>query len=211
MPIQSRCPTCGAAVPVAAAWCSLCNSDLRPRLANPNASSVLPGAPTASPLTAPVPPAAEPGPAVASAPAAVTVADARGAHAAHAPAADPDEDEDDDVPLGRHSRERVPAPSRASAAPRARTGRHAAGSRSHHDVATLEHVELPTADEATREEVHAIAEEMLGRLAVTEPRSRLVSPEDLPGGKWGVMLGGAAAVTVVLLVLGSLLVLLTNH
>lgn len=31
MPIQSRCPSCSAAVPAGAAWCSLCHADLRPR------------------------------------------------------------------------------------------------------------------------------------------------------------------------------------
>ncbi|MGE0818749.1 MAG: hypothetical protein AB7O74_08785 [Candidatus Nanopelagicales bacterium] len=31
MPIQSRCPSCAAAVPSGAAWCSLCHADLRVR------------------------------------------------------------------------------------------------------------------------------------------------------------------------------------
>ncbi|MFC6238786.1 hypothetical protein [Longivirga aurantiaca] len=31
MPIQSRCPSCAAAVPTGAAWCSLCHADLRAR------------------------------------------------------------------------------------------------------------------------------------------------------------------------------------
>lgn len=31
MPIQSRCPSCAAAVPSGAAWCSLCHADLRAR------------------------------------------------------------------------------------------------------------------------------------------------------------------------------------
>ena len=30
MPIQTRCPSCAAAVPSNAAWCSLCHADLRP-------------------------------------------------------------------------------------------------------------------------------------------------------------------------------------
>jgi hypothetical protein len=28
--VQTRCPSCGAALPASAAWCSLCHADLRP-------------------------------------------------------------------------------------------------------------------------------------------------------------------------------------
>ena len=70
---------------------------------------------------------------------------------------------------------------------------------------------IPQSDTVTPEEVDAIADQMLSRLAIVEERPRLLDPDDLPGGKWGFIGGGMLAVIVVVLAVGSLLVLITNR
>ncbi len=41
---------------------------------------------------------------------------------------------------------------------------------------------------------------MLTRLELAEPRTRLLDPDDIPGGKWGIVAAGTVAVIVVLLI-----------
>jgi len=218
VPIQTRCPSCGAALPVAAAWCSLCHSDLRPRTVTPSASVVLPGAPTVVPVPS----------ASGAAPDAVSGSTIT----------------DEPRPSGRHSAERVAQPAVAepsyagsagwdgpdaraaassdgvgagrtrAAARTASRGKHAAGGRTSPvapDLAHLDPITLPASDKVTPEEVDAIADQMLSRLAILEERPRLLDPDDLPGGKWGFIGGGMLAVIVVVLAVGSLIVLVTNH
>jgi len=217
VPIPTRCPSCGAALPVAAAWCSLCHSDLRPRTVTPSTSVVLPGTPTVTPVPT----------------AAAVVPDASGGSTIT----------DEPRPSGRHSAERVSQsvtsePSYAGSAgwddpgaglvPGARgvarggraaarataRGKHAAGGRtapSVQDLASLDPITIATSEKVTPEEVDAIADQMLSRLAILEERPRLLDPDDLPGGKWGFIGGGMLAVIVVVLAVGSLLVLITNR
>jgi hypothetical protein len=93
-------------------------------------------------------------------------------------------------------------------------GRHASGGRTApvvHDQTLLDPIVLPQSDTVTPEEVDAIADQMLSRLAIVEERPRLLDPDDLPGGKWGFIGGGMLAVIVVVLAVGSLLVLITNR
>jgi hypothetical protein len=80
-----------------------------------------------------------------------------------------------------------------------------------HDLAHLDPISLPASDTVTTEEVEAIADRMLSRLAILEERPRLLDPDDLPGGKWGFIGGGMLAVIVVVLAVGSLIVLITNR
>jgi hypothetical protein len=253
VPIQTRCPSCGAAVPVAAAWCSLCHTDLRaPRQVSAASTMVLPGVPAplpgaVAPVTA-VADVARAQPGAAAAPG-TTVTDHLGAGGGLAtatqPAAAPGDGDPatvDDLPLGRHSRERVDAvsaglapspgtstypalyaapaaaaqPGGRAAARRAAAarGRHASGGATRrsasYDASDLP-LEIPAAAEATPEQVDAIAEQMLTRLAIDEPRSKLVNPDDLPGGKWGVIVGGMAAVIAGLILLSVVLNFLTNR
>jgi len=48
VPIQSRCPSCAAALPAGAAWCSLCHADLRAKPAPVAAAASTPDAADAS-------------------------------------------------------------------------------------------------------------------------------------------------------------------
>jgi len=141
---------------------------------------------------------------------------------------DDDGEADDDVPRGRHSRgapvvtepppsgrhatggrsaerqagSRTPAPSgRAAARTSGRRARPASG-----DLAV---VDLP--EDATPEEVAAAADRMLDQLAVTTPRPRLLDPDDLPGGKWGMAAAGTLAVLVVMLVIWTMLGAVFGH
>ena len=109
--------------------------------------------------------------------------------------------------VGRHSRERtVPAP-----APEPRMGRAALRAAREAGLAPVAEVRLPAADDATRDEVDAIAEQMLSRLAVSEPRSRMLNPEELPGGKWAFMGAGAGIILVLFLVVSVVITLVTNR
>lgn len=194
MPIQTRCPSCSAAIPTNAAWCSLCHSDLRPRPAPRPAAPVAPTTIVVAPVPGSVLQETRP--------------EAEEIH-------DLDLDEDDDVPVGRHSRH-APAP----AAPESRPsralpprGKHAgSGRRSSPPARTgtsaaldLADLELPAAGDATPEQVDELADQMLTRLAITEPRATLLDPDDFPGGKWGLAGAGLVAMIVILLVLYTIL------
>ena len=213
VPIQTRCPSCGAALPVAAAWCSLCHSDLRPRTVTPSAAVVLPGTPAPQPsgsAAAPVPTAGstitdEPRPTGRHS--AERVVTAPLVELVHTGAIDRDGPDEASDPAVRGSR----SADRGRAASR---GRHAAGTRTApvaQELAHLDPIPVPSSDPMTTEEVEAIADRMLHRLAILEERPRLLDPDDLPGGKWGFIGGGMLAVIIVVLAVGSLIVLLTNR
>lgn len=108
------------------------------------------------------------------------------------------------VARGRHSRtdDAPPAP-----APRRASGRHAAGSLpAPAALPDFTEVELPELDDdVASDEVEALAEQMLGRLAVTEKRPRVLDPHDLPGGKPVFVVGVAVAVTLLLLAVATVL------
>ena len=111
---------------------------------------------------------------------------------------------------GRHSRG-GPLP----AAMRAPSGRHAAG-RPATPRAAAEPIDLDLVldldGEVTPDQVEEIADQMLDHLAVSEPRSTLlVDLDEMPGGKWGVMAGGAFAFIVVTIVLSFILNFLFNR
>lgn len=198
MPIQTRCPSCSAAIPTNAAWCSLCHSDLRPRPA-PRAA-----APAAAPtiVVAPVP--------------GNVLQEERPQPQVHDLGLGDELDldlDDDPAPVGRHSRQEpqladeAPRPSRALP-PR---GKHAgsrrapvAARRTSVPTLALDELELP-AGEATPEQVDELAEQMLTHLALTEPQPRLLDPDDFPGGRWGLAGAGLVAMIVILLVLYTVL------
>ena len=197
MPIQTRCPSCSAAIPTNAAWCSLCHSDLRPRSApRPTA----PAAPTTI-IVAPVP--------------GTVLEDTRvGADSTD------DELEDELAPVGRHSRE-APVDSTAPAtrtAPTARPsralpsrGKHAGSGRRSappaRSGAVLDVADLTLAvpGDATPEQVDEIADQMLTHLALVEPQPQLFDPDDFPGGRWGFAGAGLIATIVILLVIYTIL------
>lgn len=193
MPIQTRCPSCSAAIPTNAAWCSLCHSDLRPRPAPRAAAPAVP----ATIVVAPVP--------------GTVLQEVR--PESEAPVYDLDED-DEPAPLGRHARQdpapaaEAPRPSRALP-PR---GKHAGSRRGPAPVRrpapsalALDDLELPAPGAATADQVDELADQMLTRLAMTEPQPRLFDPDDFPGGRWGLAGAGLIAMIVILLVLYTIL------
>jgi hypothetical protein len=198
VPIQTRCPSCSAAIPTNAAWCSLCHSDLRPR---PAPRAAAPAA-AATIVVAPVP--------------GTVLQEVRPESEAPVHELDHELDldlDDDPAPVGRHSRqeptssEPAPRPSRALP-PR---GKHAGSRRApaparRTSVPTLalDELELP-AGEATAEQVDELADQMLTHLALTEPQPRLLDPDDFPGGRWGLAGAGLVAMIVILLVLYTVL------
>ncbi len=207
MPVQTRCPSCAAAIPANAAWCSLCHADLRPKSVVTAASTVVPGrALRRASAGTPVPQAATSSAAVdlADAPdwgadAVADVDDApRGRHARHEPDDDPEP-----APSGRHAAGSRAA-SRSTSRPEPRSTARSGGRRSRSSGVDLVD-ELVVPDDATPEEVEAVADRMLDRLAIATPRPHLLDPGDLPGGKWGVAAAGTLAVILVLLVLYTIL------
>ncbi len=198
MAITSRCPSCAAAVPNGAAWCSLCHADLRPK---------------------PQPAVTAPTSTVLPSSSAYDASVGGSAVALAEPLADPS-----DAPSGRHARPEEPAAAPAPAGGRAAarraaerepvgrreagrastsSGRREAGRRAvavAPDPALLEGIDLPQG-EATPEQAAAIADQMLSRLAVQESAQRLPSPDDFPGGRWAAAGAGLAVVVLVLLVL----------
>jgi hypothetical protein len=198
--ITSRCPSCAAAVPSGAAWCSLCHADLRPK---------------------PQPAVTAPTSTVLPSSSAYDASVGGSAVALAEPLADPSA-----APSGRHARPEEPAPAPAPAptggraaarraaerepvgrreAGRAATGsgRREAGRRTvavAPDPALLEGIDLPQG-EATPEQAAAIADQLLSRLAVQESAQSLPSPDDFPGGRWAAAGAGLAVVVLVLLVL----------
>ena len=170
VPIQSRCPSCGAAVPTGAAWCSLCHADLRPRRE-----------PVAVPIDVTTLPS--------------EYADVAG-YATPSPEAAPRH------AAGRHSKD-AGTSARAGRRQAPRTASRQAGRAFDADLA-LEGIALPT-ENAAPGEVEEVADMMLARLAMTEPKSRMLNPSDLPGGKWGVVIAGGATVLCVMLILFTVL------
>lgn len=168
MPIQSRCPSCAAALPSGAAWCSLCHADLRAKPApapTVAVDSVLPGAD----------------------------GEAWDAQAAEPPVRT----------VGRHAKEPV---GRREAPRREPAGRREArrNTQTLDPSLVLEGIDLPDAD-ATPDEVDEIADRMIARLAMAEPKSRVLDPSDLPGGKWVFAAVAGTAVVGVMLLLFTLL------
>jgi len=178
VPIQTRCPSCSAAVTPSAPWCSLCHADLR-----------VPADPAVDLTAATPPPDVEQ----------ETESEAE-SEAEYEPASP-----------GRHAAGGTVTAER----PRSSGGRHAAsgarvlprptGRTPARSVApppvdpVLEGIDLPKPGEATPEQVEALAERMLSRLAATESRPQLIDPRDLPGGPWGFSAAVMAVIVVVLL------------
>jgi hypothetical protein len=199
VPIQTRCPSCSAAIPTNAAWCSLCHSDLRPRPA--------------------------PRPAAPAAPVTIIVAPVHGTVLEDTrPTGIPSDADlelalgsaldEEPVPVGRHSRDAptpVPTPTATPTALRPSRalpsrGKHAGSGRrtpSRPRAAALDlgDLELPAPGDATPEQVDQLADQMLSHLAVSEPQPRLLDPDDFPGGRWGFAGAGLVTILVVLLVL----------
>jgi hypothetical protein len=198
VPIQTRCPSCAAAIPSAAAWCSLCHADLRPRPTPPPAAlTVLPDpSHTRDSARPPVARAAAPASDHADGTVTTIVEDA--------------------APVGRHSRARATSPPPAPAALSGR-GRHASGGRRAAAprgttiVAPVVPVDVEPGQELSPNELDALADRMLAVLAVEDQPVRVLDPEDVPGGKWAFIGGATAAVLAVLLLLSFVVNALTNR
>lgn len=212
MPIDTRCPACSAAVPSRAAWCSLCHAELRARTAtNPTSVDVVPSGRTTGPTTA-----ARPASASARSAAEYDAHEAAAELSAYAtePLADTDDRDSDDAdhePVGRHSR-RDPAPERPvrrEPGPASQPGgrRAVRGAPSTSSLATLEldGVVIPQGQVVSPEEAEALADQLIARLALSEPRPRVLDPSDIPGGRWTLVGGGMAAVLALLLVVFTVL------
>jgi len=170
VPIQTRCPSCAAAVPSSAAWCSLCHADLR---AAPDPVEVSSNA-----------------------------------------VADPTDDVAAPAPSGRHA---APVPALATR-PSSSGGRHAARRSLVTSPAgpalpppVLHDLEIPVGEEVTPDQVDALAEQMLHRLAATEPRDRLLDPRQLPGGVWAFSAACALGAVVLFVIVANLLGLFLNR
>lgn len=198
VPIQTRCPSCAAAVPSFAAWCSLCHADLRPETERPD-----PAAPVvvADAVQVALPPDPEP---EAGAPA--------GRHAATGA-----------VPAvrtgssgGRHAARRSLVGASASSAPSsspsmAPSSASAPSSSSRLAPPAPEDLVRPHDDDVTPDQVDALAEQMLARLAVAEPRDRLLDPRALPGGVWAFSAACALGAVVLFVVVANVLGLFLNR
>lgn len=179
VPTYARCPECHAALPPGAPWCSLCHADLRP----PSTRVVAPTVPDLSDEL-------------------VTATARAGDGGRHS------------LPEGDDGSAAHPAPVR---------GRHrrpepddAAGSTDDGDPAQLRTdvdalvAEAPR-DAEGRPDVEVLTAQLMARLASSEgrrARSGVPHIDNVPGGKWGVMIGGMLAMAVVLViafgVIGSL-------
>jgi hypothetical protein len=173
VPTQTRCPSCAAAVPSNAAWCSLCHADLRPAADPVEVSSTVVAVPSDD-------------------------------VAAPAPAA----------PSGRHA---APVPV-VSTRPSSSGGRHAAGRSLVTSPAgpalpppVLHDLEIPVGEKVTQDQVDALAEQMLHRLAATEPRDRLLDPRQLPGGVWAFSAACALGAVVLFVIVANILGLFLNR
>jgi hypothetical protein len=179
VPIQTRCPSCSAAVPANAAWCSLCHADLRHR-DEPRAATA--AEPVEADLQLDLDPGLEPGLELQGA----------GRHAVGVPATR----ERTVSSGGRH------AAGRRTASRPARTSATARRSASDPYLGTAA---LPTDGEPTPEQVDAFAEAMLQRLAESEKGPSVLDPDELPGGRWGFAAGLTAAFIVLLITVGTVL------
>ena len=191
MPIQTRCPSCAAAVPPTAAWCSLCHADLRPRPAPPVPAptvTVVPGAASAPDLVdssvsgrhAAAEPVDAPSP-----------GGSGGRHAARGP-------------VLRTSSRTSPRSSQRSASQRSASPRPAT-------QVTLEGIDVPTDGEVSPEKVDELAEQMLARLAISETGVDVLDPETLPGGKWGFAAGLMVALVLAFIIVSWVVVHLVNR
>jgi len=185
VPIQTRCPSCSAAVPPTAAWCGLCHADLRTSPPPPSPTTlVLPARPSESPA---VPAASDDEPVV-------------GRHAAAVPVTSPAPRA---AASGRHAARS--AGLRDASPGAARTSSRAAS------PATLEGIAIPTDGELTPEQIDEVAEQMLARLAVSETRVDVFDLESIPGGKWGFAAGVTVALVLVFVLVSWLLVHLATR
>jgi hypothetical protein len=175
VPNYARCPQCNAAVPHRADWCSLCHADLRP-------------VPVAT--TVDTPPATH-GPAshrAAGTPAHAAVG-GRHRRVEEAPEVDP-----------TSGAEPVSAPEAPTAPP---VGRHAAGRTS---VALADDIDALVADAPVdaegKPDLEALTNQLMARLQSSESRSSAIPDVDaVPGGKWGLLVGGMVAIATVLVLI----------
>jgi hypothetical protein len=129
-----------------------------------------------------------------------------------APEAAPEADAQDvielDRPAGRHSRVATSTPT-----PRPRSGRHAAGGRVAPPARPLpvEPLNLDLDGDVTPDQVEEIADQMLHHLAAAETRPAFIDYDELPGGKWGAIAGGALALIVVVMIVSVILNLIFNR
>lgn len=186
MPIQTRCPSCSAAVPSSAAWCSLCHADLRDP-AEATSVDLSDGSSAAEHVAE-------------MSDAELIQTEPVGRHAAHVPAA-PERPRSSGAMTGRHAASR----GRSVARPSVRGAAPVSGG------AVLDGIELPSGGDVTPEQVDALAEQMLTRLAVTEARPTVLDLDDVPGGKWGFAAAVMTAVIVVLLAVGTIAGLVLNR
>ena len=189
VPIQTRCPSCAAAVPSSAAWCSLCHADLRPEPERPDPAPAV----VADAVQVALPPDPEP---EAGAPS--------GRHAATGA-----------VPAvrtgssgGRHAARRSLVSASASSAPSSSPSMapaSASASSSRLAPPAPEDLVRPHHDDVAPDHVDALAEQMLARLAVAEPRDRLLDPRALPGGVWAFSAACALGAVVLFVVVANVL------
>ena len=118
------------------------------------------------------------------------------------------------APSGRHA---APAPL-ISVRSTSSGGRHAARRSLVTSLAgpalpppVLEDLEIPVGDEVTPDQVDALAEQMLHRLAATEPRDRLLDPRQLPGGVWAFSAACALGAVVLFVIVANVLGLFLNR
>lgn len=185
MPTYARCPECHAALPHGAPWCSLCHADLRP----PSTRVVTPTAPERTSDL-------------------VTTASAATTGGGHALL---DRDDGAAAPLppvrGRHRRPETDATLSADEADPVPRGRGASvPARLRADVDAL--VADAPRDAEGRPDVEVLTAQLMARLATSEGRRAGTGVPDLdavPGGKWGVMVGGMVAMAVVLVIVFGVL------
>ena len=197
VPIQTRCPSCAAAVPSSAAWCSLCHADLRPEPERPDPAApvVVADAEQVALPPDPEPEAAAPSGrhAATSAVPAVRTGSSGGRHAA------------------RRSLVSASASSSASSRSMATSSASAASSSSRLAPPAPEDLVRPPDGDVTPDHVDALAEQMLARLAVAEPRDRLLDPRALPGGVWAFSAACALGAVVLFVVVANVLGLFLNR
>jgi hypothetical protein len=65
--------------------------------------------------------------------------------------------------------------------------------------------------DVTPDQVEEIADQMLHHLAAAETRPAFIDYDELPGGKWGAIAGGALALIVVVMIVSVILNLIFNR
>jgi hypothetical protein len=178
----TRCPSCGATVPAAAGWCSLCHHDLRPapeptRVVAPS-SDVVPGVDPVAPS---------------------------GRHRRRDEA---ELDEPEPLPAPPPRRSRARTSSAGGGGRHASSGRRVSRSEAAllSEGYSLQGTTIAdTAPDPEREEVERLADSMLSRLAVAEQSEALFDPSEVPGGRWGFA-AAMAGVLILVILLGSVVV-----